>query len=211
MWMEDRSAGRCRPRSRMSAACFRRPAIPPATLGNGTSAGQRAAFGFGTIGVENDDVRIAEQAADWIRKQRSPWLAWVSVLNPHHIYSLEDVAPRPGVRPPFSDLRNLAGKPPEQQAYVDKDQGTQTRNYSLRRLDTLPQLLPVAGRAGGCESRYRAEGHTGLGLHNRRLHGRSRRRARRAWPSVQRPLHVRGGNPHPAPDPRSVGLLRRAR
>ena len=35
-----------------------------------------------------------------------------------------------GVRPPFSDLRNLAGKPSEQQAYVDKDQGTQTRNYS---------------------------------------------------------------------------------
>ena len=91
--------------------------------------GQRDAFGFGTIGAENDDALIAAQAADWIRNQRSPWLAWVSILDPHHIYSLERVAPRLGVRPPFSDLGNLAGKPAEQQAYVDQDQGKQTRHY----------------------------------------------------------------------------------
>jgi arylsulfatase A-like enzyme len=92
--------------------------------------GARATFGFSEIGAETGDERIAAQAAGWIRKQRSPWLAYVSVLNPHEIYSLRDAPARPGVRAPFSDLRNLAGKPSEQQAYVDNDQGKQTRHYS---------------------------------------------------------------------------------
>lgn len=96
--------------------------------------GDRKSFGFGTIGGEQPDDNVAREAADWIRKQRQPWLAWVSVLNPHHIYSIPEVLktiePRKGVTPPSSDLRNLQGKPDEQQAYVDKDQGRQTRNFT---------------------------------------------------------------------------------
>ena len=47
---------------------------------------------------------MAREAAAWIRKQRQPWLAWVSVLNPHHIYSIPDslqyITPRKGVTAP---------------------------------------------------------------------------------------------------------------
>lgn len=96
---------------------------------------QVAQFGFATnVPLRKSDDDVATQAAEWIRKQRAPWLAWVSVLNPHHIYSISQnlklVTPRPGVRPPHSDLKNLAGKPSEQQAYVDKDQGRETRDYT---------------------------------------------------------------------------------
>jgi arylsulfatase A-like enzyme len=96
--------------------------------------GSREKFGFGTIGREGPDAEVATEAAAWIRKQSAPWLAWVSVLNPHHIYSipevLKSIQPRAGVRAPASDLRNLAGKPAEQQSYVDKDQGQQTRDFT---------------------------------------------------------------------------------
>ena len=116
---------------------FRSAGYATGYFGKWHLGGERAAFGFDQIGDESGDARIVEQAARWIRQQRAPWLAWVSVLNPHEIYSLERVAPsleriapRPGVRPPASDLGNLAGKPSEQQAYVDKDQGRQTREYS---------------------------------------------------------------------------------
>lgn len=107
--------------------------------------GDRERFGFTTLGAQDPgeassgarqplesptDEAVAREAADWIRKQRSPWLAWVSPGNkPHAIYGLKRVPPRPGVRPPFSDLRDLAGKPSEQQEYVDKDQGRSTRSY----------------------------------------------------------------------------------
>lgn len=92
-------------------------------------------FGFAThFPLNRSDSEVAQHAAEWIRQQRSPWLAWVSVLNPHHIYEMpkdiKTVEPRPGVRPPFSDLKNLASKPDEQQAYVDKDQGKQTRDFT---------------------------------------------------------------------------------
>jgi arylsulfatase A-like enzyme len=96
--------------------------------------GGREKFGFAEIGAEGPDEKVALAAAAWIRKQRSPWLAWVSILDPHHIYSipqvLKTIEPRQGVAAPTSDLRNLNGKPAEQQAYVDKDQGRQTREFT---------------------------------------------------------------------------------
>ena len=96
--------------------------------------GAREKFGFAEIGAEGPDDKVARAAAAWIRKQSGPWLAWVSILDPHHIYSipqvLKTIEPRKGVRPPESDLRNLSGKPAEQQAYVDKDQGRQTREFT---------------------------------------------------------------------------------
>jgi arylsulfatase A-like enzyme len=90
-------------------------------------------YGFSTY-FRGRDEAAARQAAEWIRKQSGPWLAWVSVINPHNIYSiprvLKTVRPRAGVQPPHSDLSNLAGKPAEQRWFVDEDQGRQTRDFT---------------------------------------------------------------------------------
>ena len=96
-------------------------------------ADSREAFGFSTTGRGKDEA-VAEQAAAWIKKQSGPWLAWVSILNPHDIYhivdDLKNVDPRRGVSAPFSDQKNLAGKPGEQQQYMDKDQGKAAKDYT---------------------------------------------------------------------------------
>ena len=92
-----------------------------------------ARFGFATYERIRKDEEAARQAAEWIRAQRGPWLAWVSIINPHDIYQLpkllEQVQPRPGVLPPRTALDDLKGKPPGQREYVDKDQGRITRDY----------------------------------------------------------------------------------
>ena len=91
-------------------------------------------YGFGHAPKEGSDEAAAEGAAWWIKEQKGPWLAWVSVLNPHHIYEIDrelaSVKIRDGVKAPHSDLKNLKGKPVEQQEYVDKDQGKITSAYS---------------------------------------------------------------------------------
>ena len=92
-----------------------------------------AAFGFDTY-ERGSDAAMAAKAAEWIRKQKGPWLAWVSLLDPHHIYDIPQrvaaVAVRPGVTAPASGLENLKTKPSEQMEFVDKDQGKQTRDFS---------------------------------------------------------------------------------
>ena len=92
------------------------------------------AFGFQHAPAEGSDEGAADAAAKWISLQNGPWLAWVSVLNPHDIYhiqqDLNSVKIRAGVKPPHSDLKNLKSKPVEQQQYVDKDQGAITSGYS---------------------------------------------------------------------------------
>jgi arylsulfatase A-like enzyme len=98
----------------------------------GSEDGDLRAYGFDAYFPGLDDI-AASKAAEWIPAQKGPWLAWVSVLNPHNIYNLEAVhatAPRQGVTAPASDLRNLADKPAEQQAYVDQDQGKLTRTFT---------------------------------------------------------------------------------
>ncbi len=92
--------------------------------------GGNTPIGFGTTGRERPDDAVAAEAAAWIGKQSSPWLVWVSVINPHDIYALEKTAPRVGVRPPFSALADLASKPREQMEYVQKDQGRATKLYT---------------------------------------------------------------------------------
>ncbi len=91
-------------------------------------------FGFPAYQPRRTDEETARQAAEWIRLQRGPWLAWVSIVNPHDIYDLpgilKDVQLRPGVMPPRTGLDNLAGKPSEQREYVDKDRGRATRDYT---------------------------------------------------------------------------------
>jgi arylsulfatase len=120
----------------------------------------------------------------WIRKQTSPWLAWVSVLNPHHIYSIPEVLktikPRAGVKPPSSGLSNLAGKPGEQQEFVDKDQGEQTRNFTpedwlryrsyylqlVEKVDAqLGAVLDAAGNLDSSVIVYTADHGDALGEH----------------------------------------------
>jgi arylsulfatase A-like enzyme len=91
-------------------------------------------FGFATYQPRRTDEETAQQAAEWIRAQRAPWLAWVSVLNPHEIYGLpdriKDVQPRAGVKPPRSGRENLTGKPSEQREYLAKDSGRPARDYA---------------------------------------------------------------------------------
>jgi len=139
-----------------------------------------SAFGFDHTGSNKGDDRIAAEAAAWMREQKGPWLAWVSVLNPHHIYSLEDVPIREGVRPPASDLRNLAGKPREQMEYVEKDQGKATRNYTpedwrryrsyylglVEKVDAqLGTVLDAAGDLNGAVAVYTSDHGDALGEH----------------------------------------------
>jgi len=99
----------------------------------GPEADSLEPFGFSTTGRGKDEA-VAEQAAAWIVKQSGPWLAWVSILNPHDIYHIVDdlqtVAARRGVSAPFSDQKNLADKPAEQQQYMDQDQGRAAQAYT---------------------------------------------------------------------------------
>jgi arylsulfatase A-like enzyme len=120
-------------------------------------------FGF-TARVDGKDAQVATAAAEWIRGQKSPWLAWVSVLNPHDIYHIreevERTAIRPGVRGPETTLDNLQTKPGEQRQFVAEDQGKITadfdadhwlryRSYYLNLIEKtdalLGQVLDAAG------------------------------------------------------------------
>ncbi len=99
-------------------------------LGGGDRLSQ---FGFDAFEAGSDEA-VAAAAAAWIRAQTGPWLAWVSFLNPHHIYELPKplggYPVRPGVKPPASGLSNLAGKPSEQRQFVDEDQGRQAKDFA---------------------------------------------------------------------------------
>ena len=141
------------------------------------------AFGFTDRGDGTDD-EVASAAAAWIRKQTGPWLAWVSVLNPHDIYhireAMERTAIRPGVKPPETGLENLRGKPAEQRQFVDEDQGKITadfdaghwlryRSYYLNLLEKtdapLGQVLDAAGDLSNTIVVYTADHGDQLGGH----------------------------------------------
>ncbi len=94
----------------------------------GNQKGGLQQFGWDTFETGSDED-VSAKAAAWIRKQKGPWLAWVSVLNPHEIYSLEQVKIREGVRPPHSGLKDLESKPAEQREFMDKDQGKEVVHY----------------------------------------------------------------------------------
>ena len=90
-------------------------------------------FGFTQYAAGSDTV-AAHAAATWIKGQAGPWLAWVSVLNPHNIYDFigrrSSVEPRPGVRPPSTSRGDLAGKPLAQRQFLNDDQGRPTLQYT---------------------------------------------------------------------------------
>jgi arylsulfatase A-like enzyme len=121
----------------------------------GSEDGDLKSYGFDAYEAGADNV-AATKASEWIGAQKKPWLAWVSVLNPHNIYDLASVrrtAPREGVKAPASGLENLAGKPAEQQAYVDEDQGKLTRDFTaqdwLRYRSRYGELVEAADRSLG--------------------------------------------------------------
>jgi arylsulfatase A-like enzyme len=121
----------------------------------GNEDGDLRSYGFDRYEGAVDDI-AASKAAEWITSQKGPWLAWVSVLNPHNIYDLASVrrtSPREGARPPASGLENLSGKPSEQQAYVDRDQGKLTHDFTpqdwLRYGSRYGELVEAADRSLG--------------------------------------------------------------
>jgi arylsulfatase A-like enzyme len=91
------------------------------------------AFGF-DVRVDGKDPAVTAAAAEWLRGAKTPWLAWVSLLNPHDIYAVRKemaaTALRPDVRGPVTNLDNLASKPIEQREYVDRDQGRITADFT---------------------------------------------------------------------------------
>ena len=99
----------------------------------GDERGPLTKFGFDTYERGKDEV-VAKAAAAWIRSQTEPWLAWVSVLNPHDIYdivqNLKSVAARDGVAAPATTSADLAGKPKPQLKYLQEDQGKPTVQYT---------------------------------------------------------------------------------
>jgi choline-sulfatase len=116
-----------------------------------------AAYGFAHSELNGADEDTARLAATWMRAQTTPWLAFVSILDPHHIYDIPrkvgEVKPREGVRKPFSGLEDLTGKPSEQREYVDKDQGRATREFTpedwLKYRSYYLQLVEHADRCFG--------------------------------------------------------------
>lgn len=91
------------------------------------------AFGF-DVRVDGKDPAVTAAAAEWLRGRTGPWLAWVSLLNPHDIYAVRremaTTTLRPDVRGPATGLENLQGKPIEQRDYVDRDQGKITADFT---------------------------------------------------------------------------------
>ncbi len=91
------------------------------------------AFGF-DVRVDGKDPAVTAAAAEWLRGRQGPWMAWVSLLNPHDIYAVRQemgkTAVRADVRGPATGLENLTGKPVEQQEFVDRDQGKITASFT---------------------------------------------------------------------------------
>ena len=98
-----------------------------------------AEFGFDEARGRGDtpgDAGIAAAAADWIRGREGPWLAFVSVIQPHDIYYFSRLkgngaspAIRDGIAAPASGAEQLHSKPAGQQLYNEKDQGQTTADY----------------------------------------------------------------------------------
>ena len=69
----------------------------------------------------------------WIRAHGSaPWLAIVSIINPHNIYQFpgrERAQIRAGIAAPASGRADLATRPKPQLLYMQKDQGRAARDY----------------------------------------------------------------------------------
>lgn len=90
-------------------------------------------FGFMDSREGTDDA-VARDAGEWIGKQTEPWLAVVSILNPHNIYDITNAAGpvpiRESVKAPSTLLSDLASRPAAQMQYMREDQGKPTLEYA---------------------------------------------------------------------------------
>lgn len=106
------------------------------------------AFGFDTLdqrsNAEGDDG-VARKAAEWIEAQGDqPWLAIVSILQPHDIYHYPDEAKkrreaneppypiRKGMPAPKSDETDLKSRPEPQSLFLTQDQGTAVAGWDAQ-------------------------------------------------------------------------------
>ena len=101
------------------------------------------AYGFDRFaerGSKPGDRGIAEAAAEWIEGRAQPWLAVVSIIQPHDIYEFpharakaaiagKQMPIRPGTPAPPSGPEDLANRPAPQQAYREQDQGQPAIGY----------------------------------------------------------------------------------
>lgn len=138
--------------------------------------------GFGQARGGQSDVPAAQAAAEWIAKQKGPWMAWVSLINPHDIYfppgGYEKVALRPGARAPSSGTEALANKPAEQTEFArrarsnEKYQGDGWLRYRsyycelVEKVDaSLGVVLDAAGDLDSTIVAYTSDHGDGLGEH----------------------------------------------
>ncbi len=102
------------------------------------------AYGFDRFaerGARPGDRGVVETAASWIGEQDEPWMAIVSIIQPHDIYQFpqarakaraadERMPLRPGTPPPPSGPEDLATRPEPQRAYREQDQGQPAIGYT---------------------------------------------------------------------------------
>jgi arylsulfatase A-like enzyme len=87
------------------------------------------------------DAGVAAAAAEWIGRSRDePWLAIVSLLQPHDIYEFpgrrdelaskgKQAPVRPGMEAPASGVGLLSKRPKPQRLFNEQDQGRATNDY----------------------------------------------------------------------------------
>jgi len=126
------------------------------------------AFGLDELRMRGDapgDAGIARAAAEWIERQSEPWLAIVSIIQPHDIYDYpaeaarrraagdEPYPIRPNIPAPASDAGDLSARPPAQRLYLENDQGQVSIDYDAeewrRYLSYYYELIEDADRSLG--------------------------------------------------------------
>ncbi|MCB9384060.1 MAG: sulfatase-like hydrolase/transferase [Bryobacterales bacterium] len=104
------------------------------------------AFGYDAFRERGDspgDAGVTAAAAQWIGARERPWLAVVSLIQPHDVYDFpraraeaeardEQMPIRPGTPAPPSGAEDLAERPEPQRAYREQDQGQPVIGYDAK-------------------------------------------------------------------------------
>src|SRR5712692_3517965 len=136
MSMRVRWESHFRRRRPTSEPYFGRRGTRRATSASGTSetSGNRSRPSVSSTGVRPAATAASDaMRRSWIRAHGSaPWLAIVSIINPHNIYQFpgrERAQIRAGIAAPASGRADLATRPKPQLLYMQKDQGRAARDY----------------------------------------------------------------------------------